>query len=201
MTAPTDPTPPPADKTFTQADVDRITAQTRDQAQRQGKQAQLDAIKEMFGCTPDEAKALLEKAREQENAALSEADRKLKEAADKETAATAKEQAAEAKVLAADVRAELVLQGAGAGETDAAKKAAILADAAKLVDVAAGADEAAIRAAVEAVKTRHPGMFTATAPQGTPHTPPGSGPPSNGNGPKSLADIAKEKFPEFAAAS
>jgi hypothetical protein len=202
MTAPAEPTAPPVEtKPLTQDQIDAITARTRSEGQRQGKKEQLDAIVAILGCTPEEARAALDKTREAEQGKLSEVERREQAAAQREQAVDARERQAQARERAALIRAELVTAGAGAGIDDATQRAEILADAAKLVDVADDADETAIREAVGKVKTRHAGMFGAAG-STMPSVPPGSGPIAPTNRPKSLTDLAREKFPEnFATAS
>jgi hypothetical protein len=198
MTAPPEPTPP-ADKTFTQADIDAATARARSDGQRQGKAGQADAIKEALGCTLDEAKAMLEKAKADDDAKLSEVQKREKAADDREAAATAREAAASARIRDALIRAELVAAGAGSAITDDTERRDIIADAAKLVTVADDADEAAIREAVGKVKARHAGMFGTPGAPSLPHNPPAGGAPAPVNAPKSLDEIAKQNFPHLVA--
>lgn len=182
----TDPPATPPAKTFTQAELEAAAARALSDGQRQGKAEQANAIKDALGCTLDEAKALLQKAKDAETEKLSDAEKREQAAIAREQAADAREKLAQARERAALIRAELVTAGAGGSEQDAAKRAEIIADAAKLVDVPDDADEAAIREAVGKVKTRHAAMFGTTT--GLPNNPPGGGPPAPASGPKSLAD-------------
>lgn len=197
----TEPTTPPADKTFTQADVEAAAARALSDGKRQGKAAQEQAIKDALGVSLDEAKTILQQSKDAETARLSEAERREKAAADREAAAQARETAAVKRERDALVRAELIAAGAGAGIQDENERREIIADAAKLVSIGDDADEAAIREAVGKVKGRHAGMFGASSNPSLPNTPPVTNPTTPTPGPKSLMEIAKREFPEFVNAS
>jgi hypothetical protein len=187
------------ERTFTQADVDAATARARSDGQRQGKAGQAEAIKETLGCTLDEAKAMIEKAKADEDSRLDEVAKREKSLQDRENKAAERERQAVARERAALIRSELVSAGAGSGITDDAERRDIITDATKLVDVADDADETAIREAVGKVKARHAGMFGAPGAPGLPHNPPSGGAPAPVNAPKSLEDIARREFPQHFA--
>ena len=151
-----DDAPGGGDKTFTQADLDRIVQREKAQATA----AQARTIAETLGCTVEEAKAKLAAAAEAERAAMTEADRKKAEAeADKQAAAKEK---AEAQALKRATMAERALVRAGFTIPKDDDKGEALAYGTRLLGgVAPDADEAAIVAEVGQLKTRFPSLFGA----------------------------------------
>ena len=177
-------TPPPAGLQWTpeqQAELARIAAREKDEGRRAAEQT----VAQQLGCTVDEAKAILERHRNAERDAMSEAERAK---ADAETARAAAQQAeAQAKKALRDANVTLALTNAGvrADRRDAAIRLTTIAD---------DADDAAIAAAVEATKTAYPEFFTAPA-QPTPSSVPGGPAPTPTPTPGGLAagaELAKQ---------
>jgi hypothetical protein len=121
----------------------------------------------------EDAQAFVTAKREADNAQLTEVERREQAAAAREAAAAQREQAAAEKARRADIRAALLTAGAPADN---------VADLVDLVKVPDEADDAAITAAVETVKTKFGALFAAstTPPPATPPGPsslPGGTPP------------------------
>lgn len=170
-----------------QAHIDRIMARTRDEGRRAGASSAATELADKLGCTVDEAVAKIAAADAAEAANQTEVQRAAAEAA---AAATARDQAV---ADAAAARAELANTQA---LTLAGINPAHLADALRLLDAPADADEATRTAAVAALKERMAPLFTTTvapAPGGfvppAPVTPPGS----TGGG-QSAKDRATARF-------
>lgn len=143
-------------KTFTQDDVSRIAAAEAAKGQRAGAAA----VATELGMSVADAKALIATAAAASEAAKSEA-QKQADAAAKTTADGQAAIAAAAKtVLASKVTTALLIAGI-APQVDGKPNPA-LAMAARLVDVEAGADDAAITAAIDTVKAAAPAFFAAT---------------------------------------
>ncbi|QZN86895.1 hypothetical protein [Cellulomonas sp. C5510] len=181
----TDPNPdgtpgaqPPAPRTFTQ---DEVTAMmTREKAD--GRTAATREITEKLGgISIEDAAALIEAARKADEANQTQAQR------DAAAAATAKAEAEQIKAEAAAdrhaARVERLLGSAGATN---------VAIAARALDVAVGADEATVTAAITQLKTDAPGLFGTGTP--APHTAPGA-PPAQ----PPAAKTAQERADEVAA--
>lgn len=167
----------PPEKTFTQADIDRIVAREKESASSKA----VKDLAEQLGVTIDEAKEIVKSHKDKTDAEKSDA-QKAREAADKEKA-----EAVEAKAAAAlethTTRADRALVTAGIAfpkdATDDQKDATLLRVRGMLT-VKPGATAAEIAADVKSLKEGFPGLF---APGGTgkgspnsdPKTPPGGG--------------------------
>lgn len=143
---------PPAQRTFTQAEVEALAAKEKAQGKRSA--AKEFADKHGFGSIED-AEAFIAAARKAQDDALSEQEKREKAIADREKAAEARERAAEARERAAARRSVLV--GLGATGDD-------LEDAAALLRVADDADDTAVAEAAEKLKARRPELFGVTPP-------------------------------------
>lgn len=172
-------TPPPApvvpDGYRSQDEVQRIAAAEKAQGERAGRRALLTELGLDENAKPEEVKARLEQAEQIRRQQETEAETKAREAAEAATAAQAREAAAAARELDARKTVALVRAGLapkdGATAEEQAAYDATLSDALKLVDVPANADDAAIKTAVEALKTRIPALLTVAAAPAPP-TPP-----------------------------
>jgi hypothetical protein len=174
--APADPPKPgpPAQRTFTQAEVEALAAKEK----AQGKRSAAKEFAEKHGFNSiEDAETFIAAARKAEEDSLSEQQKREKALADREAAADARERAAIARERAANQRAVLV--GLGATGVD-------LEDAAALLRVADDADDATIAEAAAKLKERRPELFGVTpatdptAPQlpPAPGGAPAGGPPS-----------------------
>ncbi len=187
---PAPPAPPtPAPAAFSeeqQAEVSRIAAREK----AEGERAATRSIEELLGVKPEEAKAIIDAAREAEAGKLSEAEKALK------AATTAQEKAdadlALARKIARDAAISVVLTANGVpvelDETGNMKGRA--ARIVKLLDVGDDADGATITAAVSALKEEEPALFGAATPPapGAPPRPPSGDPPGNPPGSPPSAD-------------
>ena len=160
---------PPAQRTFTQAEVEALAAKEKAQGKRSA--AKEFAEKHGFGSIED-AETFIAAARKAQDDALSEQERREREIADREARADAREKAADARERAANRRAVLV--GLGATGDD-------LEDAAALLRVPDDADDTAITEAAVKLKTRRPELF-GVSPQADPDTKPAM-PPAPGGAP------------------
>lgn len=197
-------------KTFTQADIDRIAAAEKDQGRRAG---QNDFVKALgFDSTEalrdalngagiqDQAglKTFLEQRKADADAALTEQQRRDRELSEREQRVQAQEAEAQRKALLADRKSALVDAGVVGKEN--------LEDALALLRVADDADEAAVTAAIEALKQRRAELFSGVAAEGRtqtrrpiPNGQPAGGPPANGGTGKEAAGargiaMAKRRF-------
>lgn len=169
-----------APKTFTQEQVDAIASRARAEAKRS---AANDLATEL-GCTVAEAKAKIEAAAAADDAVKTEAQRALDAANTAKAEAEAQQAAAKAERLAA--RVERKLTAAGVPE-------ATLARAARLIDVDPDADDDAIAAEVDTLRTEVPALFTT----GDGATPPPGIPPAKQRkqtGGKTPQERARERF-------
>lgn len=173
--APTPPAPAPAPAAppagyLSQDEVNRISAQQKEEGKRAAEKAMADAL----GVTLEEAKAIVERQKQAELAAMSDAERAKAEAETEKAAAVQANAEAQRILTGAKVTAALVASGVPAAKLELVGR---------MVVVAPDADDAAIQAAVDSIKTTMPEAFTpgATPPPGTPpvpsSTPPGSPPP------------------------
>lgn len=153
--AKTDPlaTDPPASRTFSQEEVTRMLTREKDQGEAAGLRKLEEQLQAEFGVDLDTAKKMLKASKDRQEAEKTEAQR-AKEAADAEKAAAAKERQ-EAATERHSVKVERALLKAGADPEKIDRLG-------RLVDAEVGADEAAIVAAVEAVKTDFPTVFGAS---------------------------------------
>ncbi|WP_169165111.1 hypothetical protein [Cellulomonas taurus] len=170
------PTPP---ATFTQQQLNDIAASEK----AQGRNAALREVSEKLGMTVEDAAQVLAAAKAADDANKSDAQRDREAAAKEKAEAEAEKAAAAADRHAA--RVERLLGTAGAAN---------VAVAARAIDVAVGADDATVTAAIEKLKTDAPGLFGAapTAPHTDPSKPPAA-PPAKGTAAERAAAIAASR--------
>jgi hypothetical protein len=165
---------PPAQRVFTQAEVEALAAKEK----AQGKRSAAKEFAEKHGfSTIEDAETFIATARKAQDDALTEQQKREKDLADREAKAEAREKAAEARERAANRRSVLV--GLGASGDD-------LEDAAALLRVADDADEATLQEAADKLKTRRPELFGAT-PQTAAVLPPAPGGAPAGSPPRTTA--------------
>ena len=152
-------------QTFTQAELNRIAAREKEE----GKRAAARELAEQLGCTVDEAKELIARARAQDDSQKTEA-QKAREAADKEKADAEKERAEAAKEKHT-ARIERCLLKAGVPDTKLDKVA-------RMLDVEVGAEIDKIDEAAKELKKEFPELFA-----GERKPPPGSDPGGSGGKP------------------
>lgn len=147
-------------KTFTQDELNARAGQAR----AEGRKAAEKTLADQLGVSVEEAKAIIARAKEKDDAEKSDA-QKAAEAADaREKVAAEKETAATQRVHDADVRDALRDEGVDKDK---------LAKVAKLVEVEVGADEATIKAAVAVTKKDFPELFGEAKSGGSPDSDPG----------------------------
>lgn len=183
MTDPTPPTPtPPAPApapaaTFTQEQLNAIAAREKDSGKKSGRTERDAELASLLGVTVDDLPGHLESLKTEADSRKSEAQRAT------EAATTAKAAADKAIADAAlerhAMRVERALLRAGVPADDGD----LLSDAVTLVRVDPAADDAALTAAIDAVKGRHPTMFGAAKPAPRFGSPPDVRPPSGRPGP------------------
>ena len=158
----------PTAKTFTQDDVTALAAAERDQGKRAGKAAAQDEINAAIKAAglPDgtDLSAVLEAAK---RATAADEAAKTQAQRDADAAAKAKADAEQLLATAAKTLHDAKVERALAGAVNAAI-------AARALDVAVGADDDAIKAAVDNLKADVPGLFSTTAP--APGSDPGNPP-------------------------
>ncbi|WP_331764403.1 hypothetical protein [Streptomyces anulatus] len=143
---------PPAQRTFTQAEVEALAAKEK----AQGKRSAAKEFAEKHGFnTIEDAEQFIAAARQSQEAALSEQEKREKALADREARAEAREQAAAARERAANRRAVLVGLGATGDDLD---------DAVALLRVDDDADDTAVQEAATKLKGRRPELFGTTPP-------------------------------------
>lgn len=171
------PPAPAVPATFTQDHVTAIATQNKDEGRRSALREVSDKL---GGLSLDDAAALIAAAREADEKNQTQAQR------DAAAAATAKADADRLKAEAAAdrhaARVERLLVGAVDVEV-----------AARALNVAVGADDATITAAIDALKAKVPGLFGAAP--AAPHTAPGA-PPQQ----PPAAKTAEERAAAIAAA-
>lgn len=195
---------PDDDKTFTQEDVNRMTAEARDRGKREAatstEQAKAEAHRDFLKAAglpedtkPEDVQKALKAARDKELETLGEVERAKKEAEDakadlvREREAVAKRDA-ERDAQAFGERVTSLIKEAGVGkehEKDPEKRDAAVADVRRLLEVKQGADSDEIRKALTGLKERWPALFpteenddTGGAGGGLPDGRPGGGPGS-----------------------
>ncbi|MEE1812721.1 hypothetical protein [Streptomyces sp. BE133] len=169
--APADPPKPspPAQRTFTQAEVEALAAKEK----AQGKRSAAKEFAEKHGFTSiEDAETFIAAARKAQEDSLTEQQKREKDLADREARAEAREQAAAARERAAQLR--VILAGLGSTGDD-------LEDATALLRVADDADETQIKDAADKLKARRPELFGATPPPAAAALPPApAGAPAGG---------------------
>lgn len=178
-------------KTYDEAHVQRVGAQQK----AEGERVALAKVAETLGVTVEEAKKIIDEKRAADDKEKSEA-QLAREAADREKAvATTATAAAAQETLNAKITQALLASGVDLGAADAKDedRAEKLGMVARLVNVAPGADDATIKAAIERVKTNVPALFAPAKPGGT-QSDPGGGPPK---AQVSAGDFGKNGQSEF----
>ncbi|PBC72255.1 MULTISPECIES: hypothetical protein [unclassified Streptomyces] len=167
---------PPAGKIFTQDEVAALAAKEKSQGERAGARKALEDFAAANGFkNADDAKAFIEAARQAQQDALSEEEKRRAELERREQELATRESAAIARERNANRRA--VLAGLGATGDD-------LDDAAALLRVEDDADDTAVQEAAAKLKERRPELFgvrPAPAPSSLPPAPggaPAGGPPA-----------------------
>ena len=172
--APTPPPPPPPPAGgVPQEQVTAIAAREKEE----GRRAAIREVQDLLGCTPEEAKAALDRQREAERQQMSDAERAKADAETAKAEAEADRQKARTTLLQARVTSALILSGLSL-PAEAQARQDRLAAVARMVDVS-DPDEAKVVEAVEKLKASVPEMFTG-APGASPipsGTPGGSPPP------------------------
>ncbi len=166
----------PTEKTFTQAEVTAMMAREKDQGRRSAE----ESIAKQLGCTPEEAKAILDDARKKDDAQKTEAQRATEAANAEKAAATKEKEEARREKLNTRIEAALIRAGVAQAEDDkdGKKFEAKMARLMRLVDVDLDADVAAVAAAVKTLKDEEPGLFGATQKKGAPNSDPTGKPPA-----------------------
>lgn len=166
---------PPAQRVFTQAEVEALAAKEK----AQGKRSAAKEFAEKHGfSTIEDAETFIATARQAQEAQLTEQQKRERELADREAKAEAREKAAEARERAANRRAILV--GLGATGDD-------LEDAAALLRVPDDADDVTLQEAADKLKTRRPELFGATPTPTAAVLPPAPGGAPAGSPPRAAA--------------
>lgn len=167
---------PPAQRTFTQTEVEALAAKEK----AQGKRSAAKELAEKLGFTSiEDTEAFIAAARQAKEAQLTEQEKRERDLADREAKAEAREKAAEARERAANRRAVLV--GLGASGDD-------LEDAAALLRVPDDADDTVLQEAADKLKTRRPELFGATqTPAAAAVLPPAPGGAPAGSPPRAAA--------------
>ncbi|MEU3656416.1 hypothetical protein AB0E67_27140 [Streptomyces sp. NPDC032161] len=174
---------PPAQRTFTQAEVEALAAKEKAQGQRAGARAALEEFATEHGfANVDDAKAFIAAARQAQQDALTEDEKRRQELERREQELAAKETAATTRERATIRKAAVM--GLGASGADLDDALAILdRDLAGQPD----ADESAVTAAAEALKERRPALFGQTAPAAQTVLPPAPGGAPAGGAPRTPA--------------
>lgn len=168
-----------ATRTFTQDEVSNIAAREK----AQGRQAAENQLAEDLGVPIEEAREIIEQHRQREEAEKTEA-QKAREAADREKA-EAEQAKAEAARERHDAKVERALLKAGVNPD-------ILERATPSLNLEVGADDAAIKAEIDALKKDVPSFF-GTGNGKPPSSTPGGTPPSGGQPNKDAFDKGAER--------
>lgn len=163
---------PPAQRVFTEAEMEAVAAKEKAQGKRAGARTALEEFAAEHGFSNvDDAKTFIAAARKAQDDALTEQQKREKDLADREAKAEAREKAAEARERAANRRAVLVGLGATGDDLD---------DASALLRVPDDADETVLQEAASALKARRPELFGAPAPAAAALPPAPGGAPAGG---------------------
>ena len=165
----TDPAGTQPEKTFTQADLDRIVQREKASASRSAA----SQLAESLGMSVDEAKKLIAEHAAAKDAAKTEAERNAEALTAARTEADRARAEAAAARHAVAIERELVRAGLALPD-DPAEREEALSQAAALVRADPGADATALADAVKATKKRWPGLFATAGKVG------GSGDPGPG---------------------
>lgn len=185
---------PPAEKTFTQSEVNRMMANEKRDGKRAGKRELLD---ELGFDDVEDLRKKLDAVNDAEDAAKSDAQRAQEEAdAEKAKAKKAREDAERERH---EARVERAIIKAG-GDPDNEKSVSRIT---RLLDIEVGADSDEIAAAVESLKDDMPTLFETSKPSGKEEgTPPGEGEGEKKDPPKpNIPGSDLPKPPRFAGAN
>jgi hypothetical protein len=185
-------------KTFTQDDLNRIA--TREKAE--GRKAALAEVAEQLGVSVDDAKALLAKAKADEDKTKSEADKEREKAAKEREDAARDREAAKGEVHQARLERAFAREGLDLTD-DGAKAGRVL----RMVTVEAGATYDEVLADVQTIKKDFPGLFGEDAggdgkgkrkapgsdPKGAPPKPTGGEDKFSAGGERAKALLAKRR--------
>lgn len=172
---------------FTQTDLNRLLAREKSDGKRVG---QAELLQTLGVSNLDEAKAILEAAREAEAKNLSEAEKAKKEAEAAKAKADEDSRTATAIRMAAMVERALLRAGLGIDDKDGDEQLELVA---RMVIVEPDSDQDAVNAAVADLKKKMPQLFESTGKAPEPKTP-GSDPgrqPRNAGGKATPADQAR----------
>lgn len=145
---------PPETLQLTQDRLTRLLASEKDQGRRA---AQRELLEQLGVETLDQAKAVLQREKEAEDARKTEAERLAEQARQDRAQAQADREAARQELLDSRVRAALIASGVEDGED--------LGDLVGLVKATSDDDSGTIREKVDALRQRRPGLFTTAGPQ------------------------------------
>lgn len=145
----------PAEKTFTQAEVNKMTAKEKGE----GRRAAEKALADQLGVSLAEAAEIIKKHREAEDAAKSEAEKERAAAAKEREAAEAAKREAATEVHEARIERALAAEGFAGDD----KK---LARVRKMITVEVGATYDDVLADVKEAKTEFPEIFAGKTPEG-----------------------------------
>lgn len=184
----TPPGSPPGTPPTAHPDLSGLQA-ALDAAKTEGERAALQTAVKALGFEKlEDAQKWVDEKRAADLAAMDEVQRREKAAEDREKAANEREAAANAKAQRADIRAALL---------DAGAPKELVGDLVDIIKVPADADEAAIKAAVEAKKAAAPAFFAAagTPPPANPPAPSGlpGGTPPPGTPPADPLEAGKQR--------
>ncbi len=195
-----DPPVPPVEKTFTQAEVNALTAREKDQAERKARADLLTSLGlDPDTVKPEDVKKTLEEAAAARRATESDLERRQRELDERDAATKAREADIAQRNHNAGVERYLLAAGLAQGETDETKKRDAIDRAAGYLRLNVGADDATIKVAVDALKGDMPVLFGGAAQQpggGTGTGQQGSGQQGGGTG-KSLQERGREKALEL----
>lgn len=149
--------PPAEPKTFTQEELNRIAAREKAQGKAAGKAEAEAALAQTLGVSVEEAKAIIAKNQEAENAKKSEAEKDREKAAKERTEAEKAVAEANAAKHAAFIERALANQGFTSEDDEAGQKK--LARVQRLVTVEVGASYEDVLADVQSVKADFPELF------------------------------------------
>jgi hypothetical protein len=181
------------DKTFTQAQLNAISAREKAQGKAAGKAEAEQALADMLGVPLEEAKTIIAERKTAEDAKKSDADKDREKAA-KELADAEKAKAdAALETHAARVERALAREGFVTDDTDEGKKK--LDRVQRLVTVAVGASLEDVLADVQSVKADFPELFGgAKAVEGDGRKPKGKLPNSDPAGKPKAPNGGEDKF-------
>lgn len=174
--------------TYTRADLAEKFQAREIRGKKQGQREFEESLASEFGMSLSEAKELVKKQKEQQDAEKSEA-QKAREAAEQEKAAAATERE-QAQRERHSLKVERALMVAG---VEPAKVERI----AKMVTVEVGAEDEAITEAVEEIKQEFPAVFGSSEPNGLKPVDSNS---TNSRGPKKLTPTTAWEFGKERAA-